>query len=81
MGRFDDDDDLYDDEFEDDDDIDDDDDDELDDDSDDDDEDIYETLEYADTCQTQSREEIRADIRMYLRRYQPLFKLVRRKED
>lgn len=75
----DDDDDLYDDEFEDDDDIEDEDDDDEDD-SDDDDEDVFETLEYADTCQIQSREEIRADIRMYLRKYQPLYKLVRRKE-
>ena len=80
MRRIEDDiDDLYDDEFEDDDDIDDEDEDD-DEDDDDEDEDAYETLEYIDTCQIETREEIRADIKLYLRRYQPKYKLVRRKD-
>ena len=76
--RFDDDDDdLYDeDEYED----DDDDEDDEDDSSDDDDDDVYDTLEYNDTCQVQSRKEIIDDIKRYLRRYQPLYKLVRKKD-
>ena len=71
---YDDDDDLYDeDEYE---------DDEDDDDSDDDDEDtdVFETLEYADTNQVMTRKEIIDDIKLYLRKYQPMYKLIRRKD-
>ena len=76
----DDDDDLYDeDDYED--DEDDDDDETSDEDDETDDEDVYETLEYNDTCQIQSRSEIIADIKMYLRRYQPLYKIVRKKDN
>ena len=81
MSLFDDDDELYDD-FDDDDEDDDDDDedDEEIDDGDSEDEDVYETLEYVDTCQIMTRKEIIDDIKMYLRKYQPMYKIVRRKE-
>ena len=58
----------------------DDDDDEDDDDEDDDDEDLYDRLEYLDTCQIVPRDEIIDDIVQYLRRYQPMYKIVKRKE-
>lgn len=70
----DDDDELYDeDEYE-----DDEDDEEDDDDTEDD--DVFETLEYNDTCQIQTRREIIDDIKLYLRKYQPMYKVVRKKE-
>lgn len=79
-------DDLYDeDEYDDYEDNDDDDDDDDDDDSpdvveDDDDDDLYGTLEYLDTCQIMTRKEIIDDIAQYLRRYQPLYKIIKRKD-
>lgn len=73
----DDDDDYDEDEYEDD---DDDDDDEETDDEGTEDEDVYETLEYADTNQIMTRKEIIDDIKMYLRRYQPMYKIIRRKD-
>jgi hypothetical protein len=70
--------DLYDDDF-DEDEYEDDDDDDDDDICTDDDEDIFESLEYADTNQIQTRREIVDDIKMYLRKYQPMYKIIRRK--
>ena len=80
MSKFyDEDDDDYDeDEYEDDDDEDDEDEDE--DDDDDEDEDVFDTLEYIDTCQLMTRKEIIDDIKLYLRKYQPMYKIVRRKD-
>lgn len=68
---------LYDDD--DDDDFDDDEDDE-DDEDDDDEDDAFDTLEYLHTCQMQSEREIIHDIYRYLKRYQPDFKIVKRKD-
>jgi len=77
--RFNDDDDLYDeDEYEDYDDDDDDEDDE--DDSDSEDADVFDTLEYVDTCQIMTRKEIIDDIKLYLRKYQPMYKIIRKKD-
>lgn len=74
----DDDDDLYDeDEYE---DYDDDDEDDDDEDDDSDDADIYDTLEYVDTCQIMTRKEIIDDIKLYLRKYQPMYKIIRKKD-
>ena len=42
--------------------------------------DVYETLEYADTNQIMTRREIIDDIKMYLRKYQPMYKIVRKKD-
>ena len=67
-----DDDDLYEDE--------DDDDDDDDEDDDDEDMDVLDQLEYYDTNQIQTREEIRSDIRAYLKRFQPKYKIVRIKD-
>ena len=80
MSRFDDeDDDLFDeDDYEDDEDDDEDDDDDNSDD--DEDEDVFETLEYVDTCQIMTRREIIDDIKLYLRKYQPMYKIVRKKD-
>ena len=78
MRFYNDDDDDYDeDEYEDD---DCDDDDSEEDDSEDDDEDVLETLEYVDTCQIMTRKEIIDDIKLYLRKYQPMYKIVRKKD-
>lgn len=79
MARFyDEDDDFDEDDYED--DEDDDDEDEDDDSDDDEDEDVFETLEYVDTCQLMTRKEIIDDIKLYLRKYQPMYKVVRRKD-
>jgi hypothetical protein len=80
MSRFDEDDELYDsddlEDYE-----DDDDDDECDeDDNDSEDEDVFETLEYVDTNQIMTRREIIDDIKLYLRKYQPMYKIVRKKD-
>ena len=65
-----------------DDDDDDDDDDYLEDESADEEEedDVYDTLEYMHTCRVMSKKEIITDIKAYLRRYQPEYKVVRKKE-
>ena len=78
MRFYDEDDDDYDeDDYEDD---DGDDDDTEEDDDEDNDEDVFETLEYADTCQIMTRKEIIDDIKLYLRKYQPMYKIVRKKD-
>lgn len=72
----DDDEDEYED-FDDDYDPDDDDDDDEDDDKDD---DVYDVLEYMDVSQIQSRDEIIGDIKLYLKDYQPMYKIVKKKD-
>ena len=44
------------------------------------DEDVFEQLEYADTNQIMTRREIIDDIKLYLRKYQPMYKIVRKKD-
>lgn len=80
FGKYDynEDEDFDEDDYEDDDDDDEDDDCECDDSSED--EDVYETLEYADTNQIMTRKEIIDDIKLYLKKYQPMYKIVRRKD-
>lgn len=72
----------YDNDIFDEDDDDDTDDDFLDDEDDDEEEedDVYDTLEYMHTCHVMTKKEIIADIKSYLRRYQPEYKVVRKKE-
>ena len=78
MSRFDEDDELYDsDDLE---DYEDDDDECDDDDNESEDEDVFETLEYVDTNQIMTRREIIDDIKLYLRKYQPMYKIVRKKD-
>lgn len=57
------------------------DDDDDDEDDDDEDEDLYGTLEYLDTCQILTRKEIIDDISTYLRRFQPKYKIIKRKDE
>lgn len=55
-------------------------DDDEDDDEDDEDEDAYSTLQYLDEAQIESKSEIIRDIYLYLRQYQPDFKIIKRKD-
>ena len=59
--------------------FDEDDDEEIDDVLDDDAEDAFESLEYIHTCQVMSKDDIIKDINAYLKKYQPEYRIIRRK--
>lgn len=53
--------------------------DEIDIDMNDDSEDVFESLEYIHTCQVMTKDDIIKDINSYLKKYQPEYKIVKRK--